>query len=84
MHQFRIIGQENGGFRFELHGIKMLVEGYTIQNGNHLLTNPAKAVAYFNFENNIYGISNELTKYMTAEEFHDAMENQMNFLKRTA
>jgi hypothetical protein len=35
-------------------------------------------VAYFDIENNLYGVLNEPAQYRTAEEFHDAMVNQYN------
>jgi hypothetical protein len=56
----------------------MLVDDFVIQNDRHLLKNPQKAVAYFDIENNLYGVLNEPAQYRTAEEFHDAMVNQYN------
>ncbi len=76
MYQFRITKEEKGGYRFELNGIKILVEGYKVEGDHHALTNPDKAVAFFDVENNLYGISNQPSHYKTAEEFFDAMFTQ--------
>lgn len=76
MYHFRITKEEKGGFRFELDGIKILVDDYKVINDEHIFTNPAKAVAFFDVENNLYGISNEPSYYRTAEEFYDAMSSQ--------
>ncbi len=76
MYQFRITKQENGGFRFELNGIKMFIDDYILKDDKHLLKNPHKAIAYFDVENNLYGVSNDLINFGTAEEFHDAMARQ--------
>lgn len=76
MYQFRITQEEKGGYRFELDGIKILVDGFVIENDKHVLTNPGKAVAFFDIENNLYGISNQPTFYSSVEEFYDAMSRQ--------
>ncbi len=76
MYQFKIKQQDDGGYRFELGDIKILLDGYTVQNGQHQLSNPNKAIAYFNIENNLYGISNDPLQYNTAEAFFDAISKQ--------
>ena len=76
MYQFRILKLENEGYRFELGGIKMLVKGYNIINEKHSLVNPAKAFAYFTFDNSVYGISNEAASSDTAEDFYDTISQQ--------
>lgn len=76
MYQFRITREEKGGYRFELEGIKILVDDYKVENNKHMLTNPGKAVAFFDIENSLYGISNQPSYYHTAEEFYDAMFSQ--------
>ena len=73
MYQFRIVKLEDGGYRFELDDIKMLVSDYKILNDRHLLINPVRAFAYFTFDNNIYGISNETGHLDTAEAFYDTI-----------
>ena len=76
MYQFRIVKQLDGGYRFELGNIKMFIDSYSIVNNKHHLTNPGKAIAYFNTEDNVYGISNEPNRYDTAEAFFDAIALQ--------
>ena len=81
MYQFQIRKQDDGVFRFELGGIKLLVEGYTVIEDRHMIINPRKAIAYFNIENNIYGISNE--NFETAEAFYDAISKQYSIFTET-
>ena len=76
MYHFRIIKQLDGGYRFELGDIKMFIDNYNVVNDKHRLTNPGKAIAYFNMEDSIYGISNEPYRYSTAEEFFDVISQQ--------
>ena len=89
MYQFKIKNQDDGSYRFELGDINVIIDGYRIENGTHVLTNPNKAIAYFNVENNIYGISNEPFHFYTAEAFYDAIYRQYELFtkkegKRTA
>jgi len=76
MYQFKIKKREDGGYRFDLDGIKMLIDGYTIKEGKHMLVNPGKAIAYFNNDDNIYGVSNEPQHLNTAEAFFDSINKQ--------
>ncbi len=76
MYQFNIKALEDGGYRFELGNIKMLVDDYTIDHDQHQFRNPNKAVAYFVIDNNMYGISNNPMHYNTAEQFFDAISSQ--------
>lgn len=76
MYQFKINKQDDGVYRFELGGIKMLIEDYVIKEDKHLLANPKKAIAFFIFEDNIYGVSNEPVNFDSAEAFYDAMSKQ--------
>jgi hypothetical protein len=80
MYQFKIKKQDDGVYRFELEGIKMLIDDYTIKEDKHLLSNPKKAIAFFIYEDNIYGISNEPVNYDSAEAFYDAMTKQYRIL----
>ena len=84
MYHFNITKEENGGFRFELDGIKMLVDGFTIVDNTHKFTNPEQVVAFFDVENNLYGISNSSSHYQTAEEFQDAMLGQFRLFAHHA
>ncbi|MES2703945.1 MAG: hypothetical protein V4649_14995 [Bacteroidota bacterium] len=74
MYQFKIRKQDDGVYRFELGGIKLLVDEFTVKEDRHVLANPTKAIAYFSIDNNIYGISNE--NFETAEAFYDAISKQ--------
>jgi len=76
MYQFRIKKQDDGGYRFELGGIQLLVDDYTIKEDKHILAHPDKAIAYFNIDANIYGISNKAQNYNTAEALYDAISTQ--------
>jgi hypothetical protein len=76
MYQFKIRKQEEGGYKFELDGIRMIIESYSIKNDQHMLTHPQRAIAYFIIEDNIYGISNDPLNYDTAEAFYDAITKQ--------
>jgi hypothetical protein len=76
MYQFKIKKQDDGVYRFELGGIKMLIDDYIIKGDKHLLANPRKAIAFFSYEDNIYGVSNEPGNFDSAEAFYDAMNKQ--------
>lgn len=78
MYQFKITQEERGGYRFELKGIKILVDDFRVENDLHVFTNPDKAVAFFDVENNLYGISNQPKYYRSVEEFYDAMYQQFD------
>jgi hypothetical protein len=76
MYQFKIKKQEEGGYRFELDNIKMLVDDYSIRDGKHLLSHPNKAIGYFNFGGNVNGIGNIPEDFDTAEAFYDVIKKQ--------
>jgi len=76
MYQFSIKKQESGGYRFELDGINILTDEYTMQDGRHKLTNPSKTIAYFNLNDNIYGISNVPHNFATVEDLYDSINQQ--------
>ncbi len=80
MYQFKIKKQDDGVYRFELGSIKMLIDDYTVKEDKHLLANPKKAIAFFIFEDNIYGVSNEPVNFDSAEAFYDAMNQQYHIL----
>jgi hypothetical protein len=81
MYQFSIKKQADGGYRFELDGIQLLVDDYTIKEDKHLLAHPNKAIAYFNIDANIYGVSNVPQNFPTAEAFFDAITKQYQIFK---
>ncbi len=76
MYPFKIKKLEEGGYRFELGPIKMLVDDFTVNGEQHILTHPNKAIAYFNTGDNIYGISNEKMHFDTVEAFYESIKNQ--------
>jgi hypothetical protein len=76
MYHFKIKKQENGGYRFELGVINILIDGYSISNDKHVLSNPDNAIAYFNVNDNIYGVSNETPRYATVEALYEALNQQ--------
>ena len=78
MYQFKIVKVQEGGYKFELEGIKLLVDDYSIINDTHQLKTPNKAIAFFNIGDDIYGISNEPLNLNTAEALYDAMNKQYN------
>ena len=78
MYQFKIVKVQEGGYKFELEGIKLLVDDYNIENDKHMLRTPSKAFAFFNIGSDIYGISNEPFNYDNAEALYDAIIQQYN------
>jgi hypothetical protein len=76
MYHFSIKEQETGGYKFELDGIKIITQEYTIQDGKHKFINPSSSIAYFNIGDNIYGVSNDPLNFSTAEDFYDSVNKQ--------
>lgn len=81
MYQFSIKKQESGGYRFELDGINIITEEYVMQDGMHKLANPSKTIAYFNIDDNIYGISNDSLKLGTVEDLYESINKQYRIFK---
>ncbi len=80
MYRFNIIKLEEGGYKFELGSIQMLIDDFVINNGNHFLKNPQKAIAYFNINGNLYGVTNDAYRYSSAEAFYEKMKQQYMIL----
>jgi len=78
MYQFKIFKVQEGGYKFELDGIKLLIDDYSISNDTHLLKTPQKAVAFFNIGDDVYGISNQPLNLNTAEALYDSIIQQYN------
>ena len=76
MYHFKIVKVQEGGYKFELEGIKLLVDDYSVINDQHILKTPNKAIAFFNIGEDIYGISNESLNLNTAEALYDTMTRQ--------
>lgn len=82
MYQFRKEKNKDGIWKFELNGIKLLVNDFVIKGEKHWLTNPIKTIGFFNIDNNMYGVSNtKEVVYNTAEDFYDSMVQQYYILK---
>jgi hypothetical protein len=81
MYQFKIVQDDDGVWRFELEGISLLVDGFTIQNEKHYIKHPEKAYAYFNIQGHVYGVANEIKTFPTVEDFYDNMLQQYRILK---
>ena len=82
MYQFRKVKNGDGVWKFELNGIKLLVNDFVIKDEKHWLKNPAKVIGFFNLNNSLYGVSN--TKPVvcnTAEDFYDIMMQQYHIIK---
>jgi len=79
MYQFKIRKLDEGGYRFELGDIKMLIDNYSITENRHLIINPGKAFAWFTVDSNIYGVSNESSRLDSVEAFFDAINLQHSF-----
>lgn len=81
MYPFRIIQLEEGGFRFDLDGIRILISGYKMINDKHSLTEPDKAFGYFTHDDSVYSISNATVKKQTAEDFFDSLLQQYKLFR---
>lgn len=82
MYQFKKVKSSDGIWRFELNGIKLLVNDFIIKDEKHWLKNPAKTIGFFNLNNSLYGVSNSKpVVYNTAEDFYDIMLQQYRILK---
>jgi hypothetical protein len=83
MYRFDIEQQKDGTWKFELDGINLIVDGFAVDNNKHVINNPHKAIAYFNIEGHLYGLSNQVRTCGTAEEFYDIMRQQFAVFKST-
>jgi len=82
MYQFKIVKVQEGGYKFELDGIKLLVDDYSIINGKHLLKTPNKAFAFFNIGEDVYSISNEPLNFDSAEALYDIIIQHYNIVNQ--
>lgn len=81
MYKFQIAQEKDGGWRFELDGITLLIDGFFIKDDKHWITNPKKAIAFFYIANNLYGVLNDIRTCATAEELFDSMHEQYSIFK---
>lgn len=81
MYQFNKVKNDDGSWRFELDGINLVLDGFFLLQDKHYLKNPEKAIAFFNFKGILYGVSNQIQAYKTAEELYEQMSSQYSFFK---
>jgi len=82
MYQFSKVKDSEGVWRFELDGINLLLDGFYIKEDKHWIENPQKAIAFFNIRGHMYGVSNELNTFSTAEDFYEKMKEQFAMIKK--
>lgn len=81
MYPFNIVKNDDNSWRFELQGINLIVEGFELKDQKHWITNPHKAIAFFNINGNLYGIANQSETCCTAEEFYELMRDQYAYFQ---
>lgn len=84
MYPFNKRQNEDGSWCLELGGIKLVLEGYFVENEKHWLKNPKRAIAFFSINGNLYGISNQAYTWSTAEDLYDNMHSQLLFFQKDA
>lgn len=82
MYNFNKIQDSDGVWRFELDGINLIVDGFTIKDEMHWINSPQKAIGYFNISGHVYGISNSLKTYPTVESLYDTLLKQYQIFKK--
>ncbi len=82
MYPFNKVQQEDQSWRLELDGISIVTEGFFINDDQHWLRNPKKAIAFFSIDGNLYGLSNVVNSCLTAEKFYDVMYRQYVYFNR--
>jgi hypothetical protein len=81
MYQFNIVKNDDCSWRFELGGINLIVEDFQVKDEKHYITNPEKAIAFFNINGNLYGIANQAQTCCTAEDFYEMMKEQYRYFQ---
>jgi hypothetical protein len=76
MYAFNKLMQGDKSWCFELDSIHLVLEGFFIKEDKHWIKNPVNAIAFFNVDGNLYGISNQTHTYLTAESLYDVMLSQ--------
>jgi hypothetical protein len=79
MYPFNIVKNDDNSWRFELGGINLILDGFILRDQKHWITNPNKAIAFFNINGNLYGIANQSKSCCTAEEFYELMREQYSY-----
>lgn len=83
MYQFNIVKERDGGVRFELDGINLILDGYSIKDGKHYLMNPERAIAFFNLNGSMYSVSNNIGQYTNAEDLYDSIRKQYILFRKS-
>jgi len=76
MYPFNKAQQEDRSWSFELNGINVAMDDFFIKDDKHWFNDPYKAIAYFNIEGSLYGLSNLADPKPTAEDLYDLMSGQ--------
>jgi len=76
MYAFNKLQQEDGTWCFEMNGIHLVFGSFFVRSGLHWMESPEQAIAFFNIEGNLYGLSNSTNTSRTAEAFYDVMFSQ--------
>jgi hypothetical protein len=79
MYKFNKMQNSDGTWRFELGGISLIVDGFTVKDNHHLMIHPEKAIAFLNIDGHMYGVANQYDIYKTVEEFFEMMKKQALF-----
>ena len=81
-YEFHIAKNDDGTCRFELDGIKLILEDFKLKGEKHWITNPERAIAYFLYnDNHLYGVANNLKTFNTVEDFYEVMKKQYAIFK---
>ena len=84
MYQFNIVEEKDGGWRFELDGINLILDGYSFTDGKYWIKNPERAIAFFTLNGNMYSISNNIGKHATAEDLYNSIRMQYVSFRKTS
>lgn len=81
MYQFNIVKNDDSSWRFELGGINLIVDDYSVKDEKHYIKTPQKAIAFFNINGNLYGLANQASSCRTAEDFYEMMQEQYTYFQ---
>ncbi len=75
-YAFQKTRDTEGRWQFDLHGIRLVVDGFEERDGRHWLQTPERAVAFFTLDGNFYGMSNNMVAHPTAEALYEDLRKQ--------
>lgn len=81
MYEFNIVKNDDSSWRFELGGINLIIDDFSVKDQKHFIKNPKKAIAFFNINGNLYGLANQLNGFNTAEDFYEMMREQYSYFQ---